>query len=205
MDIGVLFMAVLPPTEVARRGPLDGRSDSEIIRAILDGDSNASEELVRRYWNDCARAALIVIGDQGYAEDAAQEAFISALGALKKFDQNRPFAPWLHRIVVNKAIDRARKPDYSREEPVGEMPSPNPVLKLEAGSDDLGARVIEIVGGLDPLDRAMLVARHVLGYRAVEIAEWLDIPAATVRVRIHRASIRVQLLVEEGKGDAGDD
>ena len=53
----------------------------------------------------------LVTGDAAAAEDIAQEAFLAAVRNLDRFDRRRPFAPWLHRIVVNRAIDwtRARR------------------------------------------------------------------------------------------------
>ncbi len=77
------------------------------------------EELFRRHWRGAHRAAYLVVHDGPAAEDIAQEAFISAIRSLDRFDRRRPFAPWLHRIVVNRAIDwtRARK---ARREVSGE-------------------------------------------------------------------------------------
>ena len=46
--------------------------------------------------------------DAAAAEDIAQEAFLAAIRNLDRFDRRRPFGPWLHRIVVNRAIDWAR-------------------------------------------------------------------------------------------------
>src|SRR5918911_107048 len=54
------------------------------------------------------RGAYLVVHDAAAAEDIAQEAFLAALRALDRFDRRRPFGPWLHRIVVNRAIDWAR-------------------------------------------------------------------------------------------------
>ena len=63
------------------------------------------------HWPRAYRAAYLVTHDAGAAEDIAQESFLAAIRALDRFDRSRPFGPWLHRIVVNRAIDwtRARK------------------------------------------------------------------------------------------------
>ena len=55
------------------------------------------------------RAAYLVVHDAAAAEDIAQDAFLAAVDALDRFDRRRPFAPWLHRIVVNRALDWARR------------------------------------------------------------------------------------------------
>src|SRR5439155_818149 len=60
-------------------------------------------------------AAYLVVHDSAAAEDIAQEAFLAAVRALDRFDRRRPFGPWLHRIVVNRAIDWARRRELRRE------------------------------------------------------------------------------------------
>ena len=68
------------------------------------------------------RAAYLVVHDGAAAEDIAQESFLAAIRALDRFDRRRPFAPWLHRIVVNRAIDWARARALRAE--VGDRRSP---------------------------------------------------------------------------------
>ena len=72
------------------------------------GSRDAGAELFRRHWLPAWRAAFAVVGSAPAAEDVAQDAFQRAFGALDRFDVGRPFAPWLQRIVVNRAIDVAR-------------------------------------------------------------------------------------------------
>ena len=88
--------------------PLSRRGDAALVRAAQGGSSEAVEELFRRHWPAVHRSAWLVVHDAAAAEDIAQEAFVSALRALDRFDRRRPLAPWLHRIVVNRAIDFAR-------------------------------------------------------------------------------------------------
>ena len=61
------------------------------------------------HWRAAYRAAYLVVHDAAAAEDIAQDAFLAAVDALDRFDRRRPFAPWLHRIVVNRALDWARR------------------------------------------------------------------------------------------------
>ena len=95
------------------------RRERTLIRAAQRGSEEALEELFRRHWRAAHRAAYLVVHDGAAAEDIAQEAFIAAIRTLDRFDRRRPFGPWLHRIVVNRAIDwsRARK---ARREVSGE-------------------------------------------------------------------------------------
>ena len=101
--------AVTSPSEkiqvIAAEHRRDERSN---LRAAQAGSVDAVEALYRSHWRPAYRAAYLIVHDQAAAEDIAQEAFLSALRALDRFDRRRPFGPWLHRIVVNRAIDWSR-------------------------------------------------------------------------------------------------
>ena len=75
------------------------------MREVQRGSTAALEELFRREWPRAYRAAYLVVHDAAAAEDIAQEAFLAAVRAIDRFDRRRPFGPWMHRIVVNRAID----------------------------------------------------------------------------------------------------
>ncbi len=87
---------------------LDAADDRELVGAARAGSRDALEILFRRHWPRMHRLAYLVCHDATAAEDIAQEAFLSAVRALDRFDRRRPFAPWLTRIVVNRAIDWTR-------------------------------------------------------------------------------------------------
>jgi RNA polymerase sigma-70 factor (ECF subfamily) len=142
------------------------------------------EELFRMHWPASYRAAYLVVHDAGAAEDIAQEAFLAAIRALGRFDRRRPFAPWLHRIVVNRAIDHARSRALRREVDAERVP------ELAGGgiepsvpySDELVAALAELA----PDQRAVIVMRHLLEYTPGEIAEALGLPRGTVNSRLRR-------------------
>src|SRR2546425_270461 len=79
------------------------------------GFAAALELVFRAHWPRAYRAALLVVGDAAAAEDIAQESFLAAVRALDRFDRRRPFGPWLHKIVVNRAIDWGRARALRRE------------------------------------------------------------------------------------------
>jgi RNA polymerase sigma-70 factor (ECF subfamily) len=174
-DTGELALRKLPPLRRA------GRSERALIRAAQDGSREDLEELFRRYWPASYRAAYFVVYDRAAAEDIAQEAFLSALRALHRFDRRRPFGPWLHRIVVNRAIDWARARALRREldvEPPDAESREEPELR-----DELS----RALSTLSPDRRAVVVLRYVLEYTPGEIAELLDLPRGTVNSRLRRA------------------
>src|SRR5918992_3296321 len=92
-----------------------GRDERAWVRGAQAGSASDLEALFRAHWPRAYRAAYLVVGDAAAAEDIAQEAFLAAIRALERFDRRRPFGPWLHRIVVNRAIDWARRRSLRRE------------------------------------------------------------------------------------------
>ena len=104
--------------------------------------------------------------------------------ALDRFDRRRPFAPWLHRIVVNRAIDWARREALRREvgdDPASTEPRPRPPQQV-------GDELMEALAQLPPEQRAVVVLRHLLEYTPGEIARMLELPRGTVNSRLRRGA-----------------
>jgi RNA polymerase sigma-70 factor (ECF subfamily) len=151
-----------------------------LLDSARAGSADAFEQLFREHWPNAYRAALLVVHDRAAAEDITQEAFLRAVRALDHFDRTRPFAPWLHRIVVNRAIDWARARAARREiELEGDRPAPE-------RHAEIGDEVMIALGRLSPEHRAVIVMRHLLGYTPGEIARELDLPRGTVNSRLRR-------------------
>jgi len=157
-----------------------GRDERALVRRAQAGSASAFEALYRAHWPRAYRAAYLVVHDAAGAEDIAQEAFLAAVRALDRFDRRRPFGPWLHRIVVNRAIDWARARRLRAEV---ELADSWPV------ADDRGSELPELVRALSalaPEQRAVIVLRHLLEYTPGEIAELLGLPRGTVNSRLRR-------------------
>jgi RNA polymerase sigma-70 factor (ECF subfamily) len=171
----------------------DPRRDAEVVRAAQRGSEEAVEALFRRHWRRAHRAAFLIVRDAAAAEDIAQEAFLAAMRALDRFDRRRPFRPWLHRIVVNRAIDHARARALRREvgeDAIGEPAAP----EVEAGLDpDLAAAL----AALDAEQRAAIVLRYLLEYTPGEIARMLELPRGTVNSRLRRGLDHLADALEE--------
>jgi RNA polymerase sigma-70 factor (ECF subfamily) len=168
------------------------RNDGVLVRAAQRGSEEAIEALFRRHWCRAHRAAFLIVRDADAAEDIAQEAFLAALRALDRFDRRRPFRPWLHRIVVNRAIDHTRARTLRRE--VGEEVAGEPVADdVDAGLDP---ELAAALAGLDPEQRAAIVLRYLLEYTPGEIARMLDLPRGTVNSRLRRGLDRLAASLE---------
>jgi len=179
--------------------PAEQRASSEgepaLLKAAQDGSEEAVERLFRMHWAKAWRAAFLVVHDGAAAEDIAQEAFLSALRSLDRFDRRRPFGPWLHRIVVNRAIDWSRSRAIRREVGAENRPEASaPPIPQSAYSDD----VVAALATLSPEQRALVVMRHLLEMTPGEISRALALPRGTVNSRLRRALDRLA-------GELGDD
>jgi RNA polymerase sigma-70 factor (ECF subfamily) len=153
------------------------------IRGAQAGSLSDLESLFREHWPRAYRAAYLVVHDGAAAEDIAQEAFLAALRALDRFDRRRPFGPWLHRIVVNRAIDWARARALRAE--VGDAPLAAVAESAQVESG-FSPPLVAALGELSPEHRAVIVLRHLLEYTPGEIAELLELPRGTVNSRLRR-------------------
>jgi RNA polymerase sigma-70 factor (ECF subfamily) len=166
-----------------------GRDERAWVRGAQRGSASDLEALFDAHWPRAHRAAYLVVHDAALAEDIAQEAFLAAIRNLDRFDRRRPFGPWLHRIVVNRAIDAARARALRREVELTEH-APGPV-----DASPVDSSVLVALAQLPPEQRAVIVMRHLLGYTPGQIAEALDLPRGTVNSRLRRGldSMREQL------------
>jgi len=173
--------------------PLSRRGEAALVRAAQTGSTDAVEELFRRHWGAAHRAAWLVVRDAAAAEDIAQEAFLSALRSLDRFDRRRPLGPWLHRIVVNRAIDWSRARALRPETPADAVFEP----VADERDGGFGEDVVAALAALGPEHRAVVVLRHLLGYTPGEIAAMLDLPRGTVNSRLRRALDALAVALEE--------
>lgn len=177
---------------VGWRGPQSAAEDGKLVREAQRGSREAITSLYAAHWNRAHRAAYLVVHDAAAAEDIAQDAFLAAIDALDRFDRRRPFGAWLHRIVINRAIDWSRREALRRtvDDPVSHADAAPPP---EAVGEDLMAALGQL-----PVDqRAVVVLRHLLDYKPGEIGRLLELPRGTVNSRLRRALDRLGDLLGE--------
>lgn len=157
--------------------------DQRLVAAALAGSAQAGEELFARHWLAAWRVALSVSGSPSAADDIAQDAFERAFHGLAGFNGRSSFRTWLSRIVVNRAIDDARR--CTRSQPLDEAEH----LAASWSEDDhLRDRdVLDAVAALTPERRTVVALRYWAQHSPAEIAEILDVPLGTVHSRLGRA------------------
>ena len=151
------------------------------MRGAQAGSASDLEALFKLHWPRAFRAAYLVCHDAAAAEDIAQESFLAAVRALDRFDRRRPFGPWLHRIVVNRAIDWGRARAARSEVELHET-----AAAAEAAPVENSRTLASALASLSPEHRAVIVLRHLLEYTPGEIAELLELPRGTVNSRLRR-------------------
>jgi RNA polymerase sigma-70 factor (ECF subfamily) len=180
------------------KASLEGASERALIAAARDGREAAVEELFRRFWPNLHRAAFLIVRDAAAAEDIAQEAFLSALASLDRFDRRRPLGPWLHRIAANRAIDWSRARSVRGEVAVAEPALGAAAPELATGLDP-GDEVGAAVASLPVEQRAVVILRYLFEYTPGEISKMLELPRGTVNSRLRRGLDRLSELVGEGE------
>jgi RNA polymerase sigma-70 factor, ECF subfamily len=166
-------------------------SDEAIVAQVLAGDTAAFERLMRRHNARVFRAARAILRTDDEAEDAMQEAYVSAFAHLSAFAGRARFSTWLVRIAVHEALARCRR--AKRASSLDDVDAEEKIMSKartpeEAASDvELRALLEEAIDALPLGFRAVFVMRAVEDMSAGDVAEVLDIPEETVRTRLHRA------------------
>jgi len=173
------------------------RPDTELIVLVRQGSSEAAEALFDRYWPHAWRAAYAVTADRGLADDSAQEAMVKAFGALHRFDETRPFAPWLKRITVNKAIDCIRRNRRVELLSDDDQTAFHAWSVGESAERDLRQwAVSDAVAALGQGKRLVIVLHYWLDLPLEEIAGMLGLPVGTVASRLARAKAELRTVLE---------
>lgn len=165
--------------------------ETEWLQQAIHGDDNAFSLIVETYQRPVYNLCYRMLGDPQEAEDAAQETFWRAYQALKRYDQQRPFATWLLSIAAHYCIDQQRKRrfptlalDLLPEETIPDA-TPNPekvFLELEHQG-----QIQRLLARLSPPDRAAIILRYWYQFSEEEIARSLSLSISAVKSRLFRA------------------
>ena len=184
-------------TEEAAGNVYRVQDEVSLLRASLEGETEAWGEVISRYKDAVFGLCLGFLRNRADAEDIAHDAFIRAYVNLRRYNLEKRFSTWLFTIAANLCRNRLR---YRRNHPVAELPA-----QIRGGADpativardDRHAEVREALTRLPYGYRAPLVLRFYndLPYR--EIAGILSIPEGTVKTRIHRGKAMLKQRMEE--------
>jgi RNA polymerase sigma factor (sigma-70 family) len=187
--------------------PLEEKTDSELVALARNGDKNAFGLLVQRYQMPMQRFAMRLASEEESAPDLAQEAMLQAYLSLGNLRNPARFKSWLYGIMLNvyRSRLRDRKIVFFSLEAILEglhfFPAPfsSPVLTPDkiAEEREQYQSVLNAVNMLSPGDRDILLLFYYAQLSLSEVVAMMNIPAGTVKVRLHRARQRLKTVLLE--------
>lgn len=184
--------------------------DQTAISRIKQGDLNALEFLVNRYQVRAVHAAYLIVYDREIAQDIVQMAFVKVAERIHQFDEERPFAPWFFRIVVNDALKAANRLkqsislDEHMDEPTAWLavwltdPTPQPAQLVE--EKETGQLILKAIKSLTPEQRAVIVMRYFLDLSEADMSTKMDRPLSTIKWWLREARKRLRSLISSSQG-----
>lgn len=182
--------------------------DFPLVERCRQGDPEAFELLVRKYYERMMRTAYSVVRRQEDALDIVQNGFLKAYQSIAKFSGKSSFSTWLYRIVINQAIDWKRK--ATRQDAAslhsgldgkvpqvdqGVLPQPTHDPRQAAFDSEREAQVEQCLEHLSPEHQQAILLREVQGLSYQEIAEIMGCRVGTVMSRLYyaREALRARL------------
>ncbi len=166
----------------------------DLIGRAQRGEQAAFAAIVERFQDMAYGYAYAILGDFPLAEDAAQEAFVEAFYALPNLREARAFPAWFKRVVFKHCdrLRRGKRPTIYPLETGDEVASPAPGPDEIAEQKEAGSRVQEAIGSLPLTERVATTLFYINGYSQQEIADFLEVPAKTVKSRLHASRQRLR-------------
>jgi RNA polymerase sigma-70 factor, ECF subfamily len=202
----------VPSTHVHPSGPPVGAAaDAPLLAGLRAGDPRAFEQVVRQHTNRMlAVAGRFLGGNDADAQDAVQDAFVSAFKALPNFSGSSSLGTWLHSIVVRASLmklrTRRRHPETPIEDllprylPDGHRANPGPAWC--GATDELAQRtesreiVRRCIDQLPESYRTVLLLRDIEEYDTETTADLLGTNSNVVKTRLHRARQALRTLLD---------
>lgn len=209
-------------------GELD---EEGLLQRARGGDESAFAELAQRYRADLQLHCYRIVGSVQDAEDLVQETLLAAWRGLERFERRASLRSWLYRIATNRSLnalrDRSRRPQELPGAPEETPPPPQPTrlgeplwlepypdVLIEGASDRthepearyasreaIGLAFLAALQRLSPRQRAVLVLRDVLAFRAAEVADMLGTTQIAVNRTLQRARHALERSMPPGQQD----
>ncbi len=168
--------------------------DSQLVHATLRGDRSAFGQLVQRYERSVLASAAQVLMDFQLAQDAAQEAFVSAYRNLGRLRNANSFGPWVLTIVHHQALRLLRSRKMTCQ-----LPADHAMAEAQEMNslDGVGEQLLKALSHLPEHERIVLLLRHFESRDVESIARITGRPVGTVTKQLSRAHQRLRKLLED--------
>ncbi len=177
-------------------------SDQELIDAVLAGKTAWFEELVKRHQRYVFTLAMRFSGSREDAEEIAQDAFVKAYRSLINFKGNSKFSTWIYTIVYTTAMSFLRKKKLI----TASLDDDENPIQINLTSGDHASNLIEnkiqteyinkAIKRLLPDDAAIITLFYQHEQSLDEIAQIMNMPSNTVKVKLHRSRQRLKIQLE---------
>jgi RNA polymerase sigma-70 factor (ECF subfamily) len=183
--------------------------EAALAAGVRAGDERAFETLIRSEGGRLLSVARRILGNEEDAREAVQDAFVSAFRAREQFQGQSKLSTWLHRIVVNAAIQKLRTRRRRAEDAIDDLlprflPNGNHIERFVAWTeppDEAVSRretaefVRQAIDRLPESYRSVLLLRDIEGLSTEESASVLETTANAVKIRLHRARMALRTLL----------
>jgi RNA polymerase sigma-70 factor (ECF subfamily) len=183
--------------------------DKDFIRRCQAGDEQAFESLVRKYERELFHLVSWHVGSAADAEDLVQEIFCKVYFSLDKFDNDRPFYPWLRRVAINQCYDELRRvrrrkvlkftelndQDTRLIERLMAVPQAETVDSMQSNSEELRLLMQKVLERLPEKQRMAIVLRDFKQVSYEEMAETMGCSRQAVRLKVFRARARLRTMI----------
>lgn len=203
------------PAARTQQGP-DDVDEAALLAGLRAGDEAAYEQLIRTYGGRMLAVTRRILGNRDDAQDALQEAFLSAFRSIDRFNERARLSTWLHRIAVNAALMRVRRlsrrreistedaqPSFTERGHFAEPQAPwsqSVEAEVERGED---RRVVhEAIARLPDNYREALLLRDIEQLTNEEMAAELGVTVNAAKIRVHRARQALRELLHPHMSEA---
>jgi RNA polymerase sigma-70 factor (ECF subfamily) len=167
-------------------------SDSEVVERVLRGDTEAYQQIVRRYNRRLYRVTWAIVQDKDEVEDVIQETYVRAYVHLAEFAGRALFSTWLTKIAIHEAWGRMKHRNRlcnldSTAGSVGKSSRISHTPEDDAITNEARATLEQAINALPEPQRAVLVMRSLEEMTMADIAHCLDITEQAVKMRFLRA------------------
>ncbi|HEY7476571.1 MAG TPA: sigma-70 family RNA polymerase sigma factor [Vicinamibacterales bacterium] len=183
--------------------------EATLAAGVRAGDEQAFETLIRTHGGRLLAVARRILGNDDEAREAVHEAFISAFRARQQFQAQSRLSTWLHRIVVNAALQKLRVRKRRAEDAIDDLlprflPNGDHVERFVDWTEpadetvarhETAHRVREAIDKLPESYRTVLLLRDIEGLSTEESADALQTTANAVKIRLHRARMALRTLL----------
>ena len=177
-------------------------SDEQLMSLFQGGDENAYLELVNRYKDKLINFIFNYLGDLESSEDVVQETMIKLYQKKHYYKEIAKFSTWLYTIAKNLANTELRKrkqrkttllSQFSKDDKTYDLPSNDPEPGQEIQTDIVNKIIRDAVDQLSEKFKIVIVLRDIQGLSYEDISEIINVPIGTVKSRINRARLQLQV------------